>query len=73
MIPPAIRVNPGHSSPSSNEMIVPDTAPTANRMANAFDQRRARASQTRSPLRRCRPSAISIITGSPTPNTAKLR
>ena len=73
MIPPAIRVNPGHSSPNSNEMIVPDTAPTANRIANALDQRRARASQTRSPPRRWRSSAISIITGSPTPNTAKLR
>src|SRR4051794_28879027 len=73
MTPPAIRVKPGHSSPSSNEMIVPDTAPTAKRIANAFDQRRARASQTRSPVRRYRPSAISIISGRPTPKTAKLR
>ena len=58
---------------SSQEMIVPETAPTANRIANAFDQRRASASQTRSPVRRCRPSAVSIMTGRPTPKTAKLR
>ena len=54
-------------------MIVPDTAPTANRIANAFDQRRASARYSGSPVRRCSPSAISIITGRPTPNTAKSR
>jgi hypothetical protein len=73
MMLPAMRVKPGHSSPSSNEMIVPDTAPTANRTANAFDHRLASACQTGSPVRRCRPSAINIITGRPTPKTAKLR
>jgi hypothetical protein len=32
-IAPAWRMNPGHSSPSSNDSTVPDTAPTANRIA----------------------------------------
>ena len=73
MIRPAIRLNPGHSSPSSKEMMVPETAPTANRIANALDHRRASARHVGSPLRRCMPSAMSIISGSPTPNTAKLR
>ena len=71
MIPPAKAMNRGHSSPSSKLMIVPDAAPTANRIANTFDQRRASARQTGSPVRRCIPSAISIISGNPTPSTAK--
>jgi hypothetical protein len=54
-------------------MIVPDAAPTANRTAKTFDHRRASARQTGSPVRRCIPSATSIISGSPTPSTAKNR
>ena len=54
-------------------MIVPETAPTANSTPNTFDQRRASARQTGSPVRRCMPSATSIISGSPTPSTAKNR
>ena len=38
-------MNRGHNSPSSKLMIVPDAAPTANRIANTFDQRRASARQ----------------------------
>ena len=71
MMPPAKAMNRGHSSPSSKLMIVPDAAPTANRIANTFDQRRASARHTGSPVRRCIPSAISIINGNPTPSTAK--
>jgi hypothetical protein len=73
MIRPATSVKRGHSRPSSKEMIVPETAPTAKRIANAFDQRRARARQVGSPVRRWRPSAASIMTGRPTPRIAKVR
>ena len=66
-------MNRGNSSPSSKLMIVPDAAPTANSTANTFDQRRASARQTGSPVRRCMPSATSIISGRPTPSTAKNR
>jgi len=34
-------MNFGHSSPSSNERIVPVTTPTANRISITFDQRLA--------------------------------
>jgi hypothetical protein len=73
MIPPANDMKRGNSSPSSKLMIVPDTAPTANKIANALDQRRASARHTGSPVRRCMPSAISIISGRPTPSTANVR
>ena len=33
----------GHSSPSSNDRIVPVTTPTANRISATFDQRLASA------------------------------
>src|SRR6266508_2811959 len=39
---PKRSIIPGHSSPNSKERTVPLTAPTANRTATAFDQRRAR-------------------------------
>jgi hypothetical protein len=73
MIPPANAMKRGKSKPSSKLMIVPDTAPTAKRIANAFDQRSASARQTGSPVRRCIPSAITIISGNPTPSTANTR
>jgi hypothetical protein len=63
----------GNRSPSSKLMIVPEAAPTANRTANTFDHRRANARHTGSPVRRCIPSATSIISGRPTPSTAKNR
>jgi hypothetical protein len=39
---PAKAMNRGHRSPSSNDRTVPDTAPTANRIAVPCAQRRAR-------------------------------
>jgi hypothetical protein len=70
---PAGAMKRGKSRPSSKLMIVPEAAPTANRTANTFDQRSASARQTGSPVRRCIPSAMRIIRGSPTPSTAKNR
>ena len=40
-------MNSGHSSPSSNDRIVPVTTPTANSPIIAFDQRRASVMQQR--------------------------
>ena len=37
-------IHVGHRMPNSNERMVPDTAPTANRTPTAFDHRRANAS-----------------------------
>ena len=71
MMPPANAMNRGHNSPSSKLMIVPEAAPTANKIANTFDHRRANARQVGSPVRRYIPSAVSIINGNPTPSTAK--
>ena len=39
MIGPGERMKRGHSSPSSNDSTVPDTAPTANRIAVPLAQR----------------------------------
>ena len=41
MIGPANFMNSGHSSPSSNDSTVPETAPTAKRIAVPLDQRLA--------------------------------
>jgi hypothetical protein len=43
MIPPAYFMNSGHSRPNSKERIVPETAPTANRIAIPFAQARAKS------------------------------
>lgn len=40
MMPPACSMKRGQSSPSSNESTVPETAPTAKRMAVPVAQRR---------------------------------
>ena len=72
MMPPAYSMNPGQSSPSSKESTVPETAPTANRMAKAFDQRFASARQAPLPVRRYMPSAITINRGRPIPRAAKM-
>ena len=40
---PKVAMNSGHSSPSSNDRIVPVTTPIANRIAIAWDQRFASA------------------------------
>ncbi len=71
MIGPAKRMKPGHKSPSSNESTVPDTAPTANRIAVPRAQRLARSRYTGSRVRCQRPSATTINTGIAMPMTAK--
>ena len=40
---PKVAMNSGHSSPISNDRIVPVTTPTANRISIALDQRFASA------------------------------
>ncbi len=40
---PNVAMKFGHSSPSSNDRIVPVTTPTANRISITFDQRLASA------------------------------
>src|SRR6266480_4303366 len=69
-IAPENAMNRGHRRPSSNDSVVPDTAPIAKRIPNALDQRRARLSQTSSLVRSHRPSATSMSSGRPTPSTA---
>ena len=67
---PENAMNLGQSRPSSKESAVPETAPTANRMPNAFDHRCARLSQTSSLVFSHKPSATIISSGRPTPRTA---
>src|SRR2546421_12659719 len=69
-IAPENAMNRGQRRPSSNESEVPDTAPTANRIPKALDQRRARVSQTSSCGLSQSPSATSISSGRATPRTA---
>ncbi len=69
-IAPEKAMKRGQSRPSSKERVVPETAPTANRMPKAFDQRRDRVSQTPSCVLSHSPSATSIRSGMPTPSTA---
>ena len=54
---PKARIHSGHSSPISNDRIVPVTTPTANSESMMRDQRRAMVRYTRSPERRYRYSA----------------
>src|SRR2546421_4936092 len=68
-IAPENAMNRGQRRPSSNESEVPDTAPTANRIPKALDQRRARVSQTSSCVLSQSPSAASISSGRPAPKT----
>ena len=63
-------ISRGQKSPSANDRTVPLTAPTANRMPNALAHRRVSAIHTRSPVRFARYSAISSISGRPTPREA---
>ncbi len=49
-IGPAKRMNSGNRSPSSNDSTVPDTAPTANRIATPLDQRFASSRSSASPV-----------------------
>src|SRR5829696_3429560 len=72
MIGPAYAMNPGQSSPSSNDSTVPETAPTANRIAVPFAHRLARSSATGSRVRCHRRSASTMSAGMPIPTTAKM-
>src|ERR1700680_367446 len=69
---PANLIQVGQSRPSSNERMIPDTAPIANRMADARAQRRVKAIHSGSLRRSASPSAIHINNGNPTPNEAKI-
>src|SRR5512135_1730608 len=71
MIAPANRMNAGQSRPSSNDSTVPDTAPTAKRIAVPRAQRLARSRWMGSPERRQRRSATTMRTGIAIPTTAK--
>src|SRR5207249_2482078 len=57
MMGPANRMNSGHNSPSSNDSTVPDTAPTANRIAVAG-------------AGRCPAQTASVREGAPAPSAA---
>src|SRR5262245_37991449 len=71
IIGPAQRMNSGQSSPNSNDSTVPETAPTANRIAVPLAQWRVSAIRAASPVRNQRISAITIIRGIAIPATAK--
>src|SRR5947208_2687517 len=51
MMPPAKRINSGHSSPNSKERMVPETAPMANSTPAVRAQRRASVRYVTSPVR----------------------
>jgi len=70
IIGPANSMNRGQSSPISNESAVPETAPTAKRMAAAFAHFRASARYSGRRVRSHSPSAATISSGSPTPSAA---
>src|SRR3989442_6111060 len=69
-IAPEKAMNRGHRRPSSNESVVPDTAPTAKRIPKALDQRRARLRQTSSLVPSHNPSATHISSRKPKPRNA---
>src|SRR6185369_7098355 len=71
MMPPAYSMKSGHSRPSSNDSTVPDTAPTANRMAVPLAQRRVRSRYVASCVRSHKASEMTMSRGMPTPMTAK--
>jgi len=49
---PKLAMNSGHSSPNSNERIVPVTTPTANSVSATFDHLTASRLNVSSPVRR---------------------
>ena len=71
MMGPAASMNSGQRSPSSKESTVPDTAPTANRIAVPLAHRLASSRQMGSPVFCHRRSASTMSTGMPIPTTAK--
>ena len=62
MTGPAHCMNRGHNSPSSNDSIVPETAPTANRIAVPLSQRRVSSRSIGSRERSQRHSLASFLT-----------
>ena len=63
IIAPACCINVGHSKPSSNESTVPDTAPTAKKIATPFDHALVISKKTSLPVRSQRHSLKAIRTG----------
>ena len=72
MMAPAYFMNSGHSRLSSNDSTVPDTAPTANRMAVPLAQRLASSRYVESPVVCQRCSASTMRAGMATPMAAKM-
>ncbi len=72
MIGPASSMNRGHRRPSSKDSTVPDTAPTANRMAVPRAHRLARSRYIGSRVFCQRRSAMTMSTGIAIPMTAKM-
>src|SRR5438128_802662 len=71
MIAPACSMKPGQSKPSSNESTVPETAPTANKIAVPFAHRLQRSRYTGRFVRRYIHSAMAMSSGIPIPKAAK--
>src|SRR6266446_10440816 len=71
MIAPACCMKAGQSKPSSNESTVPETAPTANKMAVPFAHRLQRSRYTGCFVLRYIPSARAMSSGIPIPKAAK--
>jgi hypothetical protein len=67
---PNVRIIPGQRMPSSNDRMVPDTAPTANSTPSVCDHRRARRRASASYLRMPSTSAATTSAGNPTPKQA---
>jgi hypothetical protein len=72
MIAPAAAMKRGQRRPSSKESTVPETAPTAKRIAVPFAHRFAKSRATASPVRSHRHSATAMSAGIPIPTTAKM-
>src|SRR6266850_2458539 len=70
-MPPENTMKRGQRRPSSKDRTVPETAPTAKRIPNALDHRRASTIHASSRRHRARPSATDMSSGMPTPSTAK--
>src|SRR5439155_18789822 len=64
-------MKPGQSKPSSNESTVPETAPTANKIAVPFAHRLQRSRYTGRFVRRYIHSAMAMSSGIPIPKAAK--
>ena len=71
IIAPAFSMKPGHNKPSSNDSTVPDTAPTAKRIAVPRAHRLLRSRYTGCRVRRYIPSAMAMSNGIPMPSAAK--